>query len=65
MEVRARGFLVLAGVATRDMVLRYQALGLPFEMLGPGRTYWGEERHPVRLDVSTARPRWFDPAAPE
>jgi hypothetical protein len=60
MRVRAAGFVVMAGVASSRLVERYHSLGLPFEILGPSREYWGEERHPVRLDPTTARPRWFD-----
>jgi hypothetical protein len=60
-QVRTRGFLVMAGAATAGLVARYRALGLPFEILGPARDYWGEERHPVRLDPAKATPTWFDP----
>jgi N-acyl-L-homoserine lactone synthetase len=60
MEVRARGFVVMAGAASAGMVARYRALGLPFEILGPARVHWGQERHPVRLDPARAdRPAWF------
>ena len=60
LEVRARGFAVLAGTATADFVARYQAVGLVFELLGPARAFWGEERHPVRLDPRRdGAPGWF------
>ena len=60
MQVRARGFVVLAGAASEQAVARYRQLGLPFEILGPARAYWGEPRHPVRLDPARAtRPSWF------
>jgi hypothetical protein len=62
VEVRARGFVIMAGSASAGLVARYRALGLPFEILGPAQDYWGEERHPVRLDPSAARPRWYDDA---
>jgi hypothetical protein len=58
-ELRARGLSVLAGTASPRMVARLTALGLPFEVLGPARPYWGEDRHPVRLDPSGGRPRWY------
>jgi hypothetical protein len=45
-EVRARGPGVLAGAATAGLIARYHALGLPFEVLGPARRHWGEDRHP-------------------
>ena len=59
LELRAAGYQVMAGTATAPMVDRFRALGLPFEMLGPARPYWGEERHPVRLDPAGARPNWY------
>jgi N-acyl-L-homoserine lactone synthetase len=58
-SMRERGFTVLAGAASAPMVERLQALGLPFELLGPARTHWGEARHPVRLDPSAGRPVWY------
>jgi hypothetical protein len=62
VEVRERGFVIMAGSASAGLVARYRELGLPFEILGPARTYWGEERHPVRLDPAAARPRWYQQA---
>ena len=59
LELRARGYAVLAGAATTRMVERLCELGLPFEILGPAREYWGEDRHPVRLDPANGLPRWF------
>jgi N-acyl-L-homoserine lactone synthetase len=59
LELRSRGFAVLAGAATPRMVERLRGLGLPFEILAPAREYWGEQRHPVRLDPARGRPRWY------
>jgi hypothetical protein len=59
LEIRARGFTILAGAASGAMVERLRSLGLPFEVLGPAREHWGEERHPVRLDPARGRPVWF------
>ena len=59
LTLRARGFSVLGGAASPRMVERLTGLGLPFEVLGPARPYWGEERHPVRLDPSGGAPSWF------
>jgi N-acyl-L-homoserine lactone synthetase len=60
LEARTAGFTVLGGTATAAMVERYRALGLAFEILGPAQAYWGEERHPVRLDPDAgSRPSWF------
>ena len=58
-SMRARGYSVLAGAAAPRTVERLRALGLPFEILGPARLHWGEERHPVRLDPADGDPRWF------
>jgi N-acyl-L-homoserine lactone synthetase len=63
LEMRARDYAVLAGAATPRMVERLRGLGLPFEILAPARAYWGEDRHPVRLDPAGGDPHWFTPAA--
>jgi Acetyltransferase (GNAT) domain len=59
LTMRLHGLSVLAGTATPRMVERLRALGLPFEVLAPARPYWGEPRHPVRLDPAHADPSWF------
>jgi Acetyltransferase (GNAT) domain len=59
LELRAHGYSVLAGAATPRMVERLRGLGLPFEILAPAREYWGEPRHPVRLDPAQGDPRWY------
>jgi hypothetical protein len=59
LAMRTRGFSVLAGAAAPRTVEPLRALGLPFEILGPARPHWGEDRHPVRLDPAHAEPRWF------
>jgi hypothetical protein len=59
LTMRARGYSVLAGAAAARTVRRLRALGLPFEILGPARPHWGEDRHPVRLDPAHGDPRWF------
>jgi N-acyl-L-homoserine lactone synthetase len=58
-SMRARGYPVLAGAAAPRTIERLRALGLPFEILGPARRHWGEDRHPVRLDPAHGAPRWF------
>lgn len=59
LTLRAHELSVLAGAATRPMIERLRALGLPFEILGPAREHWGEPRHPVRLDPARGAPRWY------
>jgi N-acyl-L-homoserine lactone synthetase len=60
LTLRSRGFSLLCGAASPEMVKRLRALGLPFEVIGPARQYWGEWRVPVRLDPAGSDPRWFD-----
>jgi N-acyl-L-homoserine lactone synthetase len=59
LELRARGYSLLAGAASPRMVRRLREVGLPFETLGEARPFWGEDRHPVRLDPAGGAPRWF------
>ncbi|MEA2294896.1 MAG: hypothetical protein QOE86_2535, partial [Solirubrobacteraceae bacterium] len=59
LELRARGFRVLAGAASPEMVARLRGVGLPFEVLGPERPHWGLPRLPVRLDPAESTPTWF------
>ena len=47
-ETRARGYLVMAGIASSRLVERYRALGLGVEVLGRG----GDGRPAVRVDPS-------------
>jgi N-acyl-L-homoserine lactone synthetase len=62
LTMRALGFSLLCGAASPAMVQRLCALGLPFEVLGTSRPYWGEHRIPVRLDTAAGDPRWFPPS---
>jgi N-acyl-L-homoserine lactone synthetase len=59
LEVRTRGYTVLAGAATAEMAGRMRGVGLPYEILGPAREHWGEQRHPVRMDPAQGRPSWY------
>jgi hypothetical protein len=47
-ETRARGYLVMAGVASSRLVGRYRALGLEVELLGRD----GGDRNAIRVDPS-------------
>lgn len=62
LSMRARGFSLLCGAASPTITKRLRSLGLPFEVLGAPRTYWGEPRVPVRLDPADGHPRWFEPS---
>jgi hypothetical protein len=59
LTMRALGFSLLCGAASPGLVARMRTLGLPFEVIGPARRYWGELRVPVRLDPAAGDPRWF------
>jgi hypothetical protein len=50
LEIRARGYQHLCGAATAARLQRYQRFGLPLRIVGPSRSYWGEDRYPVFLD---------------
>ena len=63
LATRERGFTLLGGAASPGLVERLRAVGLPFEILGPAVPYWGQLRHPVRLDPAGSRPGWFGPTA--
>jgi N-acyl-L-homoserine lactone synthetase len=62
LTMRALGFSLLCGAASPEMVQRLREVGLPFEVLGAPRSYWGEQRVPVRLDPAGGHPRWFGPS---
>jgi N-acyl-L-homoserine lactone synthetase len=51
LEARARRFSELCGAATAPMLRLYRLLGFRLMPLGSPRMYWGEERHPYKLDV--------------
>ena len=59
LTLREHDLSVLAGAATRPMIDRLRALGLPFEILAPAQDHWGELRHPVRLDPEDGTPLWY------
>ena len=61
MEVRARGFKVVAAAfASGPMMRVYERMGLKMTVLAPARRYWGEDRYPIRFDVVGAVPRLFE-----
>jgi N-acyl-L-homoserine lactone synthetase len=50
LEGRARGFSVVAGIASTGMVARYRSAGFPVRVLGEPRLHWGEDRYPILMD---------------
>lgn len=52
LEVRSRHFEVACGVMSPRARSLVRLLGLRLDMLGDDRMYWGEERAPVRFEVT-------------
>jgi len=75
LEARSWGVTRIVGAAEARTTGRYEELGLRIAVLGPGRTYWGEQRQPIEIVGANRRPdvpgataggeedRWADPAA--
>jgi hypothetical protein len=53
-EIRRRGFPVACGMMSRPARSLVGQLGLRVETLGPERTYWREQRAPVRFSLLAA-----------
>jgi N-acyl-L-homoserine lactone synthetase len=51
LEMRTRDCEVACGMMARRARRLMRLLGLHLEELGPDRTYWGEERAPVRFEL--------------
>jgi hypothetical protein len=62
LEVRGRDFPFACGVMSPRARAVLRLLGLPVELLGPDRPYWGEPRAPVRfavmVDPASLSGRW-------
>ncbi len=56
LEMRKRGFHIWAGTDSPGAIRLYRRLGFATTVLGPPRTYWGEERFPVRFDPTSGIP---------
>jgi hypothetical protein len=65
LSMRTRGYSTAIGATTRRLIALLEALGFPVEVLGPPRTYWGEERYPIfcggRPAVSELKGEWLIP----
>jgi N-acyl-L-homoserine lactone synthetase len=51
LQVRERGFEVIAGAASAGVLALHRAIGFRVDVLGPARPYCGEERLPIRFDM--------------
>jgi hypothetical protein len=47
---RARGFRLVVGTSSGEMIDRYRAAGFPIKVLGPPRWHWGKFRYPMIMD---------------
>jgi hypothetical protein len=56
LEIRARGFHIWTGIDSPGMFRLYRKLGFEATILGPSRTYWGEDRFPILCDPVAAAP---------
>ena len=55
--MRERGFRWAAGTATTEILDLFDRLGFEVTVLGDARTYWGEERYPIRIGAADPS-RW-------
>jgi N-acyl-L-homoserine lactone synthetase len=75
LSMRARGFTTAIAATPARLIALFEALGFAVTVLGPPRTWWGEERYPIVCDGRPAIPgigqRWLasevqpPPASPQ
>lgn len=56
LSMRARGFTAAIASTHRRLIDLFEALGFTVTVLGPARTCWGEQRHPIICDGRPAIP---------
>ena len=54
LQVRGRGFDVIAGAASAKVLELHRAIGFTVDILGASRLYCGEERYPIRFDMASS-----------
>jgi N-acyl-L-homoserine lactone synthetase len=61
-SLRARGYAACMAATPKRLIGLFEALGFTVTVLGPPRSYWGEERYPILCDVRPTierlAPRW-------
>ena len=50
-ETRRQGYAEVCGILSRQMQKLYRSMRVEFDVIGPGRTYWSEERFPCKLNI--------------
>jgi predicted GNAT family N-acyltransferase len=58
LQLRTRGYATMCGDAAEWLIAAYRDMGFQVQVLGGGRTYWGEHRYPIVID-GTASVRSF------
>ena len=51
LEARRHGYRRMCGAFTPAMIELFRRMGFQVRTLGPAASYWGEERHPILVDV--------------
>lgn len=54
LETRAYGFHRWAGLTSLAVVRLYRQMGFSVKMLSGSKSYWGEQRYPVRFEPADA-----------
>jgi N-acyl-L-homoserine lactone synthetase len=54
LECRTRGYCVVSGLNTAEVIRLYRRFGFTVQVIGDAKTYFGEERFPVLLDPLSA-----------
>lgn len=60
IEVRRRGYGVLAGLNTETMLRLYKSIGFEHEILAPAQRSWSDLRYPVRFSPLKVTQRFYD-----
>lgn len=58
-DVRDKGYCVWAGIISRPMWRRLRLMGFDYEILGPAKRWWNEDRYPVRSSPLHVSERYF------
>ena len=50
-ETRRQGYAEVSGILSMQMLQLYHSMGVDFDVIGPGRNHWNEERFPCKLNI--------------
>jgi N-acyl-L-homoserine lactone synthetase len=54
LEIRAHGYSLVCGDFSPAMMRLYRIMGFDIKQLGPAKSFWGEERAPIVVNVAQA-----------